>query len=66
VAGRSDQALPDVGWPDIFNSGVMAFSPGEGKFKEIMNLLKDLAIVALLKVVESPTPRSEAFQGPEA
>ena len=34
-------AVPDVGWPDIFNSGVMVFSPGEDKFKEIMNLLKE-------------------------
>ncbi|KAF9648492.1 nucleotide-diphospho-sugar transferase, partial [Thelephora ganbajun] len=34
-------AVPDVGWPDIFNSGVMVFSPGEDKFKEIMDLLKE-------------------------
>jgi len=34
-------AVPDVGWPDIFNSGVMVFSPGEDKFQEVMDLLKD-------------------------
>jgi len=34
-------AVPDVGWPDIFNSGVMVFSPGEDKFKEITDLLKE-------------------------
>ena len=33
--------MPDVGWPDIFNSGVMVFSPGEDKFKELMDLLKE-------------------------
>ncbi|RDX51044.1 hypothetical protein OH76DRAFT_1481729 [Lentinus brumalis] len=33
-------AVPDVGWPDIFNSGVMVFTPGEEKFKELMELLK--------------------------
>lgn len=33
-------AVPDVGWPDIFNSGMMVFSPGEGKFKEIMDIVK--------------------------
>ena len=30
-----------MGWPDIFNSGVMVFSPGEDKFKEIMDLLEN-------------------------
>ncbi|KAF9786192.1 glycosyltransferase family 8 protein [Thelephora terrestris] len=34
-------AVPDVGWPDIFNSGVMVFSPGEEKFKAITDLLKE-------------------------
>jgi glycogenin glucosyltransferase len=34
-------AVPDVGWPDIFNSGVMVFSPGEGTFKEVMDLFKE-------------------------
>ncbi|KAK2461564.1 hypothetical protein APHAL10511_006027 [Amanita phalloides] len=33
-------AVPDVGWPDIFNSGVFVFSPGEEKFTELMDLLK--------------------------
>ncbi|THH33156.1 hypothetical protein EUX98_g1061 [Antrodiella citrinella] len=32
--------VPDVGWPDIFNSGVMVFSPGEDKFKHLVELLK--------------------------
>ncbi|KAJ8597617.1 nucleotide-diphospho-sugar transferase [Rhizopogon salebrosus TDB-379] len=33
-------AVPDVGWPDIFNSGVMVLSPGEDKFKELQELLQ--------------------------
>ncbi|KAG0707495.1 glycosyltransferase family 8 protein [Suillus ampliporus] len=33
-------AVPDVGWPDIFNSGVMVLSPGEDKFQELQELLK--------------------------
>ncbi|KAH7909801.1 glycosyltransferase family 8 protein, partial [Hygrophoropsis aurantiaca] len=33
-------AVPDVGWPDIFNSGVMVLSPGEDKFVELRELLK--------------------------
>ncbi len=33
-------AVPDVGWPDIFNSGVMVLSPGEDKFSELNTLLK--------------------------
>ncbi|KAG6827054.1 hypothetical protein H0H92_013371 [Tricholoma furcatifolium] len=33
-------ATPDVGWPDIFNSGVMVLSPGEEKFNELTKLLK--------------------------
>ncbi|KIO08623.1 glycosyltransferase family 8 protein [Pisolithus tinctorius Marx 270] len=32
-------AAPDVGWPDIFNSGVMALSPGEDKFNQVYDLL---------------------------
>ncbi|KAH7106975.1 nucleotide-diphospho-sugar transferase [Auriculariales sp. MPI-PUGE-AT-0066] len=32
-------AVPDVGWPDIFNSGVMVFTPGQDKFDEVMNLV---------------------------
>lgn len=32
-------AAPDVGWPDIFNSGVMALNPGRDKFDEIMNIV---------------------------
>lgn len=33
-------AVPDVGWPDIFNSGVMVLTPGEEKFKDLVELLK--------------------------
>ena len=33
-------AVPDVGWPDIFNSGFMVLSPGEDKFTEVMTLSK--------------------------
>ncbi|KAF7793378.1 hypothetical protein EIP86_004490 [Pleurotus ostreatoroseus] len=33
-------AVPDVGWPDIFNSGVLVASPGEDKFNELMELQK--------------------------
>ncbi|KAG5353669.1 hypothetical protein C0989_003806 [Termitomyces sp. Mn162] len=33
-------ASPDVGWPDIFNSGVMVLTPGEDKFNELRDLLK--------------------------
>ncbi|KAG7099585.1 hypothetical protein E1B28_001415 [Marasmius oreades] len=33
-------AVPDVGWPDIFNSGVMVLSPGEEKFHDIQQLLQ--------------------------
>ncbi|KAH9968597.1 hypothetical protein BC827DRAFT_1164258 [Russula dissimulans] len=33
-------AVPDVGWPDIFNSGLMVLSPGEDKFTELMTLSK--------------------------
>ncbi|KAK0199237.1 glycogenin [Desarmillaria ectypa] len=33
-------AVPDVGWPDIFNSGVMVLSPGEDKFSELNTLFK--------------------------
>ncbi|KAI0308166.1 hypothetical protein B0F90DRAFT_1833249 [Multifurca ochricompacta] len=33
-------AVPDVGWPDIFNSGFMVLSPGEDKFRELMTLSK--------------------------
>lgn len=33
-------AAPDIGWPDIFNSGVMVLSPGEDKFNEILSLVK--------------------------
>ncbi|KAI0319779.1 hypothetical protein OF83DRAFT_1169921 [Amylostereum chailletii] len=31
-------AVPDVGWPDIFNSGVMVLTPGEPQFAELMQL----------------------------
>lgn len=33
-------AVPDIGWPDIFNSGVMVLSPSEDKFTELQELLK--------------------------
>ncbi|KAI5115551.1 hypothetical protein M0805_000541, partial [Coniferiporia weirii] len=33
-------AVPDVGWPDIFNSGVMVLTPGEDKFNDIRALVK--------------------------
>ncbi|KAF4604961.1 glycogenin glucosyltransferase [Pleurotus pulmonarius] len=33
-------AVPDVGWPDIFNSGVLLLTPGEAKFTELNELLK--------------------------
>ena len=33
-------AVPDVGWPDIFNSGVMVLTPGEDKFNEVMKIVK--------------------------
>ncbi|KAJ7161391.1 glycosyltransferase family 8 protein [Mycena crocata] len=33
-------AVPDVGWPDIFNSGVLVLSPGEDKFTQLNELLK--------------------------
>ncbi|KAJ7619213.1 glycosyltransferase family 8 protein, partial [Mycena polygramma] len=33
-------AVPDVGWPDIFNSGVLVLSPGEEKFTQLNDLLK--------------------------
>lgn len=33
-------AVPDVGWPDIFNSGVLVLTPGEDKFNQLMELQK--------------------------
>lgn len=33
-------AAPDVGWPDIFNSGVLVLSPGVDKFNDLNQLLK--------------------------
>ncbi|KAG8850584.1 glycogenin glucosyltransferase [Tulasnella sp. 330] len=33
-------AVPDVGWPDIFNSGLMVFQPGNEKFDRIMQLVR--------------------------
>ncbi|KAJ7070853.1 glycogenin, partial [Mycena amicta] len=33
-------AVPDVGWPDIFNSGVLVLTPGEDKFNQLNDLLK--------------------------
>ncbi|EGN93162.1 glycosyltransferase family 8 protein [Serpula lacrymans var. lacrymans S7.3] len=33
-------AVPDVGWPDIFNSGMMVLSPGDDHYNNIQELLK--------------------------
>ena len=33
-------AVPDVGWPDIFNSGVLVLTPGQEKFDKLVELLK--------------------------
>ncbi|KAF9040456.1 nucleotide-diphospho-sugar transferase [Hymenopellis radicata] len=33
-------AVPDVGWPDIFNSGVMVLSPGQDKFEQVSAVLQ--------------------------
>ncbi len=33
-------AVPDVGWPDIFNSGVLVLSPGVDKFNKLNELLE--------------------------
>ncbi|KIM47765.1 glycosyltransferase family 8 protein [Hebeloma cylindrosporum] len=32
-------AAPDVGWPDIFNSGVLVLTPGEEKFDQLNHLI---------------------------
>ncbi|KAF9567040.1 hypothetical protein CPC08DRAFT_65516 [Agrocybe pediades] len=32
-------AAPDVGWPDIFNSGVLVLTPGEDKFQQLNQLV---------------------------
>ncbi|KDR85446.1 hypothetical protein GALMADRAFT_54016 [Galerina marginata CBS 339.88] len=32
-------AAPDVGWPDIFNSGVLVLSPGQEKFDQLNHLI---------------------------
>ncbi|KAF9814195.1 hypothetical protein IEO21_05264 [Rhodonia placenta] len=32
-------AVPDVGWPDIFNSGVLVLTPGQDKFNDLTSLL---------------------------
>src|SRR5258708_32084772 len=37
---HSFSAVPDVGWPDIFNSGVMVLEPGEDKFQQLMGLVR--------------------------
>ncbi|KAG8987716.1 glycogenin glucosyltransferase, partial [Tulasnella sp. 427] len=34
-------AVPDVGWPDIFNSGFMVLTPGLDKFADIMSLVRE-------------------------
>uniref|UniRef100_A0A5S6QYG1 glycogenin glucosyltransferase n=1 Tax=Trichuris muris TaxID=70415 RepID=A0A5S6QYG1_TRIMR len=31
-------AAPDIGWPDIFNSGVFVFEPSESTYKKIVDL----------------------------
>ncbi|BAP69521.1 GT8 Glycogenin [Kluyveromyces marxianus] len=38
----SDQiaAVPDCGWPDLFNSGVMVVKPDKGKYEELHDLAK--------------------------
>ncbi|PPQ63767.1 hypothetical protein CVT24_004309 [Panaeolus cyanescens] len=33
-------AVPDVGWPDIFNSGVLVLTPGNEKFDQLYTLMK--------------------------
>ncbi|KAF8203061.1 glycosyltransferase family 8 protein [Pholiota molesta] len=33
-------AAPDVGWPDIFNSGVLVLTPGEDKFDQLNQLIQ--------------------------
>jgi glycogenin len=33
-------AVPDVGWPDIFNSGFFVMEPSEEKFNEVTELAK--------------------------
>jgi len=33
-------AVPDVGWPDIFNSGLMLLEPSDAKFDEVMEVVK--------------------------
>ncbi|KAF8585833.1 glycosyltransferase family 8 protein [Ramaria rubella] len=33
-------AVPDVGWPDIFNSGFLVLEPSEDKFNEVIKLVK--------------------------
>jgi alpha-N-acetylglucosamine transferase len=33
-------AVPDVGWPDIFNSGFLVLEPSEEKFASVMALVK--------------------------
>ena len=32
-------AVPDVGWPDIFNSGVLVLTPGEEQFNQLNHLI---------------------------
>ena len=33
-------AVPDVGWPDIFNSGFLVLDPSEDKFTATMNIVR--------------------------
>ncbi|KZP31116.1 glycosyltransferase family 8 protein [Athelia psychrophila] len=34
-------AVPDVGWPDCFNSGVLVVTPGNDKFDEVRQVLSE-------------------------
>ena len=34
-------AVPDIGWPDCFNSGVFVFSPSEDTFRALLKLAID-------------------------
>ncbi|KAK7695164.1 hypothetical protein QCA50_002354 [Cerrena zonata] len=37
-------AVPDVGWPDIFNSGVLVLSPGKRNSTNLRNLTRRKAV----------------------
>ena len=38
---RAFAAAPDIGWPDIFNSGLFVFTPNHGTFLELEKLVGD-------------------------